>query len=311
VALRVVFMGTPEFAVPTLERIAAAGHEIAAVYTRAPQPAGRGMAEQPSPVHRAARAHGIPIMMPRTLRIAAAGSLFVSHAADIAVVVAYGLILPKPILAAPRYGCLNLHASALPRWRGAAPIERAIMAGDKETAAMVMRMDEALDTGPICLSEKLAVGDEETAGELRGRLASVGADLIAKALRAVEDGTLACEPQPVEGASYAVKIDKAETRIDWRRSAFELHNQVRALSPAPGAWSEFPRGEGKERVKALRSRRHDGAGSPGTILALEPFVVACGMGALELTELQRAGKKPAPAAEFLRGARLAVGDVLG
>jgi methionyl-tRNA formyltransferase len=309
-ALRVAFMGTPDFSVPSLKRIVEAGHEVVAVYTRAPQPAGRGMAEQPSPVHEAARDLGIPLVMPRTLKILAAEGLFASHSADVAVVVAYGLILPKAILAAPRYGCLNLHASALPRWRGAAPIERAIMAGDTETAAMIMRMEEGLDTGPVCLAEHTPIGGDETAGELRERLERIGADLMVRALAQLEQATLACSPQSDTGVSYAKKIDKSEARIDWRRPALELHNLIRGLSPAPGAWCEFPRGAGTERVKILRTKQTEGLGAPGTVISLNPLVLACGAGALELTVLQRAGKKPVAAAEYLPGARLVRGSAL-
>ncbi len=262
-ALRVVFMGTPDFSVPTLAKLSAEGHDIVAVYTQPPRPAGRGMAEQPSPVHEKARELGIPLVMPKTLRIAAAAKLFASHEADVAVVVAYGLILPKPILEAPRHGCLNLHASALPRWRGAAPIQRAIMAGDRETGVMAMRMEEGLDTGPVCLAERVDIGADETAGELHDRLAPLGAELMARALRALEAGTLQCAPQAETGITYAKKIEKAETRIDWRLSAGEVHNQIRGLSPFPGAW--FAMGKAGERVKILqrqarrrrRRTRHD------------------------------------------------------
>ena len=302
--LRVVFMGTPDFSVPTLMKIVAAGHEVVAVYTREPKAAGRGMAEQPSPIHEAARKLGLPLVMPRTLKIPAVERLFAEHRADVAVVVAYGLILPKPVLQSPRFGCLNLHASALPRWRGAAPIERAIMAGDAETAAIVMRMEEGLDTGPVCLEERVAIGGDETAGDLRDRMAGIGAELMVQALRRLEQGTLSCAPQPEAGVSYATKIDKGETRIDWRRPAMDLHNQIRGLSPSPGAWCELPRGDSAERVRVLRAKLARGAGAPGILLSLTPLTVACGAGALELTELQRAGKKPVAAGEFVRGARL-------
>jgi methionyl-tRNA formyltransferase len=308
--LRVVFMGTPDFSVPTLSKIVEAGHEVVAAYTRLPRPAGRGMAEQHSPVHEAARDLSIPIVMPRTLKITAVETLFAEHCADVAVVVAYGLILPKRILDAPRCGCLNLHASLLPRWRGAAPIERAIMAGDSETAVIVMRIEEGLDTGPICLAERTGIGENETAGELRMRLALLGASLMVRALKRLEDGSFDCTPQPTVGVTYAAKIDKSETRIDWRKPASELHHLIRGLSPAPGAWCEFPRGSSRERVKVLRSEAVQGPGSPGTILRLDPLVVACGTDALALTEVQRAGRKPATAAEFLRGARLTPGTVL-
>jgi methionyl-tRNA formyltransferase len=303
-------MGTPRFAVPTLVEIAAQGHDIVAVYTRAPQPAGRGMAEQPSPVHEKARELGVQIVMPRTLRIAAAQALFASHGADVAVAVAYGLILPKPILDAPRIGCLNLHASALPRWRGAAPIQRAIMAGDAETAAMVMRMEEGLDTGPVCLAEHVSIAPDETAGELHDRLAGIGAALMARALADLERSALSCLPQSTDGVTYAAKIDKAETRIDWRRPAEAIANQIRGLSPFPGAWCEMPLAERGERVRILRARSGDGSGPPGKVLRLDPLIVACGEGALQPIELQRAGRKPALAEPFLRGARLSVGDVL-
>jgi methionyl-tRNA formyltransferase len=303
-------MGTPDFAVPTLQRIAEAGHEIVAVYTREPQPAGRGMIERASPVHEAARSLGVPIVMPRTMKIRAAQAMFAAHEADVAVVVAYGLILPRTVLDAPRHGCLNLHASALPRWRGAAPIERAIMAGDRDTALMIMQMDEGLDTGPVCLTEPIAIDDDETAGDLRTRLAPRGAELMARALAELESGALHCEPQVAEGATYAAKIDKAETRIDWSRPAPELHNQVRGLSPAPGAWTEVPRGGTTERIRILRTKPVSGDGAPGTILSLEPLTIACAAKALELVEVQRSGKLPVGAAEFVRGARLTVGPRL-
>lgn len=308
--LRVVFMGTPDFSVPTLRNIVAAGHEVVAVYTREPKAAGRGMAERPSPVHEAARKLGLSVVMPRTLRIPAVESLFAQHRADVAVVVAYGLILPKPVLRSPRLGCLNLHASALPRWRGAAPVERAIMSGDAETAVMVMRMEEGLDTGPVCLKQPVAIGADETAGELRDRMAGIGAELMVQALRQLEQGSLSCAPQPEAGVSYATKIDKGETRIDWRRPAMDLHNQIRGLSPSPGAWCELPRGDSAERVRVLRAKLATGSGTPGSVLSLMPLIVAGGAGALELTELQRAGKKPVAAAEFVRGARLAPETVL-
>jgi methionyl-tRNA formyltransferase len=308
--LRVVFMGTPDFAVPTLARIVADGHEVVAVYTRAPQPAGRGMAEKPSPVHEQARAFGIPIVMPKTLRIPAAQAHFASHRADVAVVVAYGLILPKEILDAPRFGCLNLHASLLPRWRGAAPIQRAIMAGDRETGVMAMRMEVGLDTGPVCLAERTPIGAEETAGDLHDRLAVLGVDLMARALAALARDTLTCRPQDEAGATYASKIDRAETRIDWARPAGDVLNHIRGLSPFPGAWCEVPRGNAAERVKLLRAATAPGSGKPGTILGLDPLVVACGDGALRLTEVQRAGKNPASGQEFARGARVAAGAIL-
>jgi methionyl-tRNA formyltransferase len=262
-------------------------------------------------VHEAAREIGVPIVMPRTLKIPAIETLFAEHCADVAVVVAYGLILPATILRAPAHGCLNLHASLLPRWRGAAPIERAIMAGDAETGVMVMRMEEGLDTGPICLTSQTPVEEKETAGELRDRLASMGAEIMVSALNQIEHGKLDCKPQDAESVAYAAKIDKSETRIDWQKPATELHNQIRGLSPSPGAWCEFPRGSSRQRIKVLRSEKAEGDGSPGTILSLDPLVIACGAGALALIEVQRAGKKPVAAAEFLRGARLLAGSTLG
>jgi methionyl-tRNA formyltransferase len=304
VALRVVFMGTPDFAVPTLVGLAGFGHEIVAVYTRAPRPAGRGMAERRSPVHEKAEAFDIPVFTPKSLRDAEAQAAFASHDAGVAVVVAYGLILPKPVLDAPRDGCLNLHASLLPRWRGAAPIQRAIMAGDRETGIMVMHMEEGLDTGPICLAERAPIGPEETAGRLHERLARLGADLMLRALAALERGVLTCTPQTAEGVTYAAKIAKAETRIAWSRPAADLHNLVRALAPSPGAWCEMPIGDNPERVRILKATPASGAGPPGTVLGVAPFVVACGEGALRLLELQRAGRGPVPADEFLRGVRL-------
>ena len=309
--LRVVFMGTPDFAVPTLTEIVGQGHEIVAAYTQPPRPAGRGMAEQPSPVHETARRFGIPLVMPKTLCIPKAAALFRSHDADVAVVVAYGLILPKPILDAPRHGCLNLHASLLPRWRGAAPIQRAIMAGDTETAVTVMRLVEKLDAGPACLAERTAIGPEENAKSLHDRLARLGADLMARALAALQRDMLTCEPQSEAGVTYAAKIGKEEARIDWSRPAAELHNHIRGLSPFPGGWCEMPLGDAAERVKILKARPASGAGTPGAVLGLDPLTVACGAGDVEVLELQRAGRKPVAAAQFLRGARLTAGSRLG
>src|SRR5262245_8569658 len=296
--MRVVFMGTPDFAVPTLRAILAAGHEVAAVYTRAPQPAGRGMAERKSPVHLVADQAGCPVLTPRSLRDEAVQRAFAAHGADAGVVVAYGLILPRPVLEAPGAGCLNLHASALPRWRGAAPIARAVMAGDAATAATVMRMDEGLDTGPVCLAESVPIGQDMTAGELHDVLAERGAALMVQALAAVARGALACTPQPETGVTYAAKIDKAETGIDFTRPASEVHNHVRGLSPFPGAW--FAAGEKRERIKVLRTRLAPGSGRPGTVLDAAP-TVACSEGAVQLVELQRAGRRPMTAEEFLRG----------
>lgn len=299
--LRVVFMGTPEIAVPTLSEIIGAGHEVVAVYSQPPRPAGRGMDLRKSPVHVHAEASGIPVLTPRSLRGEAEQAAFRAHDADVAVVVAYGLLLPKPILDAPRQGCLNMHGSALPRWRGAAPIQRAIMAGDTETAAMVMRMDEGLDTGPICLAERIGISPDMTAGELHDRMMLVGAGLIVRALAALERGSLVCVPQPAEGVTYAAKIDKAETRIDFTRPAAHVHNHVRGLSPFPGAWLEAgPEGK-RERIRVLRSAVTEGRGQPGEILDREGPVVACGSGAIRLVEVQRAGKRPMSGAELVRG----------
>jgi methionyl-tRNA formyltransferase len=306
--MRIVFMGTPDFAVPTLEALRVAGHEVAAVYTRAPQPAGRGKHERKSPVHLAAEAAHLPVLTPRSLKDEPAQQAFAAHGADAGVVVAYGLILPRAVLAAPREGCLNLHASRLPRWRGAAPIARAVMAGDTVTAATIMRMDEGLDTGPVCLAEEVPIGPDTTAGELHDVLAGRGARLMAEALARLEQGALACEPQPEAGISYAAKIDKGETGIDFTRPAREVHNHVRGLSPVPGAW--FAAGDKAERIKVLRTRVASGSGAPGTVLDTAAPTVACGEGAVELVELQRAGKRPMPAAELLRGFPLPPGTWL-
>jgi methionyl-tRNA formyltransferase len=309
--LRIVFMGTPDFSVPTLAEILGAGHEVAAAYTQPSRPAGRGMAERLSPVARFAAKAGIPVKSPTSLKREAEQREFASLNADAAVVVAYGLLLPRPVLAAPRLGCFNLHASALPRWRGAAPIQRVIMAGDAETAVMVMRMEEGLDTGPVCLADPVAIGPEVIAGELHDELARRGASLMVRALGGLERGLLECTPQPGEGATYAAKIDKAEARIDFTRPAREVHNLIRGLSPFPGAWFEATAAGKVERVKVLRAGLVDGSGVPGEVLD-DALTVACGSdGAVRLLELQRAGKKPMRAAEFLRGFLVARGAVLG
>jgi methionyl-tRNA formyltransferase len=305
--LRIVFMGTPDFSVPTLAEVLGAGHEVVAAYT---QPAGRGMAERLSPVAQFAANAGIPVKSPTSLKREAEQQEFASLNADAAVVVAYGLLLPRPVLAAPRLGCFNLHASMLPRWRGAAPIQRAIMAGDAETAVMVMRMEEGLDTGPVCLAEPVAIGPEVTAGELHDELARRGASLMVRALGGLERGLLECTPQPGEGATYAAKIDKAEAHIDFTRPAREVHNLIRGLSPFPGAWLEATAAGKVERVKVLRAGVADGSGIPGEVLD-DALTVACGSGAVRLLELQRAGKRPMGAADFLRGFSLARGAVLG
>ena len=308
--LRIVFMGTPDFSVPTLAEVLGAGHAVVAAYTQPSRPAGRGMAERLSPVARFAANAGIPVKSPTSLKREPEQREFASLNADAAVVVAYGLLLPRPVLAAPRLGCFNLHASVLPRWRGAAPIQRAIMAGDAETAVMVMRMEEGLDTGPVCLAEPVAIGPEATAGELHDELARRGASLMVRALGGLERGLLECTPQPGEGATYAAKIDKAEAHIDFTRAAREVHNLIRGLSPFPGAWFEATAAGKVERVKVLRAGLADGGGVPGEVLD-DALTVACGSGAVRLLELQRAGKRPMGAAEFLRGFPLARGVVLG
>jgi methionyl-tRNA formyltransferase len=304
--LRIVFMGTPDFSVPTLAAIVEAGHAVAAVYSQPPRPAGRGMHEQKSPVHKFAEAAGIPVLTPRTLRDTAAQEAFKAHGADAAVVVAYGLILPRAILEAPRFGCFNLHASALPRWRGAAPIQRAIMAGDAETAASIMRMDEGLDTGPVCSEERIAIGPDMTAGELHDLMAARGAALMVKALAMLEQGALTCRPQPTDGVTYAAKIEKAEAQIDWSRSAEDVHNQIRGLSPWPGAYFEIAHDGRAERLKVLRAEIASGSGSPGTFLD-NAGAIACETGAIRLVEVQRAGKRPMSLDELLRGFDLPAG----
>ncbi|MCB4770635.1 methionyl-tRNA formyltransferase [Ancylobacter sp. Lp-2] len=302
--MRVVFMGTPDFAVPTLVEIVGAGHEVVAAYTRAPAASGRrGLDLVPSPVHRTAERFGIPVLHPASLKGEEAAETFAAFNADVAVVVAYGRILPPAILQAPALGCLNLHASLLPRWRGAAPIQRAIMAGDKETGVAAMRMEEGLDTGPVGLVERVTIGPDMTAGELHDRLMGIGADLMGRALAALERGALGFTPQPADGVTYAAKIDKSETRIDWRRTANEVHDHIRGLSPFPGAWFELD----GARVKVLRSTRGEGSGAPGTVLD-DRLTIACGEGAVRLVEVQKAGGKAMPAEEFLRGHALKAGD---
>jgi methionyl-tRNA formyltransferase len=303
--LRLIFMGTPAFAVPTLVEIVGRGYEVVAVYTRAPKRAGRGMDLQETPIAREARRFGLHVHTPSTLRTPEAADAFRAHGADAAVVVAYGLILPPEILAAVPLGCFNLHASLLPRWRGAAPINRAIMAGDRETGVMVMKMDEGLDTGPIAMAERVPIRSDMSAGELHDVLAPLGADLMVRALGGLERDMLTLTPQPSEGVTYAPKIDKAETRIDWTRPWQSVHDHCRGLSPFPGAWFEIADGAAA-RVRVLRTTRGEGAGAPGTVLD-DRLTIACGEGAVRIVELQRAGGKPMKAEEFLRGARLDVG----
>lgn len=306
--MRVIFMGTPEFSVPTLLEIIASGHEVVAVYTRAPKPAGRGQAERKSPVHLAAEAAGIPVFTPSSLKSADAQGVFALHAADLGIVVAYGLLLPKAILDAPRLGCLNLHGSLLPRWRGAAPIQRAVMAGDRQTGIMVMQMDEGLDTGPVALGEIIPIGPDMTAGELHDAMMRIGADLMGRALAALERGSLDFVPQPEMGALYAKKIEKAETRIDWTQDAAAVHNHIRGLSPFPGAWFALELAGKPVRVKVLRATLAGGTATPGTVLP--DLTIACANGAVRLLQVQREGKTPMDAATFLRGAGALPGAVL-
>jgi methionyl-tRNA formyltransferase len=294
--MRLIFMGTPDFAVPTLVELAARGHEIAAVYTRAPKPAGRGMDVQHSPVEQEARRLALAVHTPRTLKDEEAQAAFRAHNAAAAVVVAYGLILPKSVLAAPRLGCFNVHASLLPRWRGAAPINRAIMADDAESGVTIMKMDEGLDTGAMAMAERMPIGSDMTAGDLHDALSRLGADLMLRALAAAERGSLALTPQPAAGVTYANKISKNETRIDWSKPWKQVHDHIRGLSPVPGAWFEID----GVRVKALRSTKGDGSGAAGTALD-NKLTIACRAGAVRLTQVQRAGKQPMSADEFLRG----------
>ena len=304
--LALAFMGTPDFAVPALEALVAAGHEIRRVYTRPPRRAGRGNKARPSPVARAAAAHGLEVVHPTSLKDDGTRAAFAALELDAAVVVAYGLILPPAFLAAPRLGCINLHASLLPRWRGAAPIQRAIMAGDGETGLTTMAVDEGLDTGPMLLVERMAIGPLMTAGELHDRLAAAGGPLMARTLDELDSGSLAATPQPDEGVIYAHKIDKAEARIDWTLPAGALAARVRGLSPFPGAWFDY---EG-ERIKLLLAEVAAGDGAPGMVLDAGP-TIACGEAALRPLRLQRAGKAPLDAEAFLRGLPLPPGARLG
>ncbi|WP_207480252.1 methionyl-tRNA formyltransferase [Arenibaculum pallidiluteum] len=303
--LRLAFMGTPDFSVPILEALVGAGHEVACVYSQPPRPAGRGHQVQPSPVHRAAEGHGIPVRTPRTLRTPEAQAEFAALELDAAVVAAYGLILPRPVLDAPRLGCLNVHASLLPRWRGAAPIQRAILAGDAETGVTIMQMEEGLDTGPMLLEERIPIGPHTTAPALHDALAAAGARLILPALEGVATGTLASRPQPEEGVTYARKLEREEGRIAWDEPAEALLRRVRALNPWPGTWFEA-RGE---RIKLLEAEPAAGTGAPGTVLD-DRLSVACGTGAVRLLRVQRPGKGPVDAAALLNGFPLPPGTVL-
>jgi methionyl-tRNA formyltransferase len=298
--LRLIFMGTPDFSVPTLLELVAHGHEIVAVYTRAPKPGGRGMKLQATPVEVEARRLNIPVLTPKTLKTPEALAEFRAHEADAAVVVAYGMILPQAILDAPRLGCYNLHASLLPRWRGAAPLNRAIMAGDAESGVMVMKMDVGLDTGDVAMAERLAITDAMTVSDLHDALARLGADLMVRAMAALERGGLQLVKQSEAGVTYAAKIDKAEARIDWTRPAREVLRHIHGLSPFPGAWSEIADAGSEARVKILRCELFKGAGAPGAVLD-DQLTIACGDGAIRIIELQRAGKAPMKAADFLRG----------
>ncbi|HYC16602.1 MAG TPA: methionyl-tRNA formyltransferase [Pseudolabrys sp.] len=300
--MRLIFMGTPDFAVPTLIELAARGHDIAAVYTRPPKPAGRGMDMQITPVEREARQLALTVYTPTTLKDGEVQDIFRAYNADVAVVVAYGLILPGPVLEAPRLGCFNVHASLLPRWRGAAPINRAIMAGDPDSGVTIMKMDEGLDTGAMAMAERQPIGADMTAGELHDALSRLGADLMQRVLAAADRGSLHLTPQPQAGVTYAEKISKNETRIDWEKPWKHVHDHIRGLSPFPGAWFELD----GVRVKVLRSTRGESSGPPGILLD-NKLTVACGRGAVRLVQVQRAGKHPMNADEFLRGTPVKAG----
>ena len=307
--MRIIFMGTPDFAVPALRAVVDAGHEVAAVYTQPPRAAGRGMALRKSPVHEVAEQAGLTVLTPARLKSPEEQERFSALHADAAVVVAYGLILPRPILDGTRHGAFNIHASLLPRWRGAAPINRAIMAGDTETGISIMRITEGLDAGPVCLEVRMPITVDQTAGELHDELAMRGARLMVHALSALERGQLDCRPQAENGITYAKKIDPAEARIDWSLPARDVHNLIRGLSPHPGAWFEVEINGKPERIKALRAVLARGSGTPGTLLD-ERLTIACGEGALRLTEVQRAGKRPMSAEHFLRGVTIRRGTAL-
>ena len=306
--LRLIFMGTPDFAVPTLVEVGR-GHEVVAVYTRAAKPAGRGMEPKPTPVEREARRLGFSVHTPTTLRTPEALAAFRAHGADAAVVVAYGLILPKSVLDAMPLGCFNLHASLLPRWRGAAPINRAIMAGDRETGVMVMKMEEGLDTGPVAMAERVPIPPDMTAGQIHDALARRGADLMVRALSALERSSLTLTPQPADGVSYAAKLTNAETRIDWSRPAQAVNDHIRGLSPFPGAWCELVIDGKLTRLKVLRTTVAAGSAPPGTLVD-DVLTVACGEGAVRILELQRAGRQAMKAEDFLRGQSLPRGTRL-
>lgn len=304
--MRVAFMGSPDFALPSLEAILAAGHEVVCVYSQPPRPAGRGQALRETPVHRFAAARGIEVRTPRSLKKAPEQAAFAALKLDVAVVVAYGLILPKAILDAPRLGCVNLHGSLLPRWRGAAPIQRAVMAGDDVTGVQTMRMEEGLDTGPVYMSAGTEIDEEDTAGTVHDRLAALGAPLVVETLALLNIGAAVARPQSEEGMTYAPKITPAETRIDWTKPARVVDRQIRGLAPFPGAWFELD----GVRIKALGSRLSTGRGQPGEALD-DALKIACGDGAVRLMSVQRAGKGAMDAEAYLRGAPVPAGSVLG
>lgn len=304
--LRLVFMGTPEFAVPTLLALAAHGHDIAAVYTREPKPAGRGMKLQETPVALAAHRLQAPVLTPKTLRTDEALANFRAHEADAAVVVAYGMILPQAILDAPELGCYNLHGSLLPRWRGAAPLNRAIMAGDAETGVMVMKMDAGLDTGDVAMAERIAITDAMTVTDVHDQLARLGADLMVRAMAALERGGLQLTKQSEDGVTYAAKIDKTEAKIDFAKPARAVLRHIHGLSPFPGAWCELPIDGAPVRIKVLRCALAEGRGTPGEVIG-DDLTIACGDGAIRIAQLQRAGKQPMTAEDFLRGTPIAKG----
>lgn len=309
-SLRIVFMGTPEFSVPVMTALIGQGYEIIAVYSQPPRPAGRrGLELTKSPIHEKAEEFGIPVFTPKSLKNETEQQIFRELEADVAVVVAYGMLLPKAILEAPRLGCYNGHASLLPRWRGAAPIQRAIMAGDAETGIMIMKMDEGLDTGPVAMVEKVTITANMTSGELHDRLSMVGADLMVRAMAALERDSLKLTPQSEDGVTYAAKIDKAEARIDWSQPAQAVHDRIRGLAPFPGAWCAVEINGQPERVKVLRSVITDGAGKAGEVLDGN-LVIACGEGAVALTLVQKAGGKPVSAAEFCNGVKVEAGTIL-
>jgi methionyl-tRNA formyltransferase len=304
--LRLAFMGTPDFAARSLAEVAAAGHEIVRVYSQPPRRRGRGQSEQKTPVHQLADILGIPVETPKSFKAPEVIADFKALNLDVALVVAYGQILTQEALDAPRLGCLNLHGSLLPRWRGAAPIQRAIMAGDAMTGVQVMQMEAGLDTGPILLSETLAISDTDTASTLHDRMADIGALMWPRALGALERESLIAQPQSEDGATYAKKITPEEARIDWTRSATDLSCHIRGLSPFPGAWFELDNDKGPVRIKVLMATPEAGSAEPGTTLD-DGLLVACGSGALRITRLQRQGKGPMDAADYLRGTPLPVG----